>query len=292
MTLFPVSENEASAVVKESYRQIREGLGVPSIPLFFQYFGAFPEYLDYVAGQITKNLTSPEFEKIISDTLTNVQMLTSHGLSKSDDLQRWLTLYKNAPSFYNFQQDLKNILKINLQLAFIFISLREAVKGWAVAAKKLPNSVPTSTAAKQPRTEDDFIYEDLSTVILGRSETTTSESIDPNRATMTRNDSSSLATSQSRGIEKDLLPEYLNLCKFEFRNQMKFNKFWTLRIGLEKIILNNLAILPALIFSPINLFIQMNEKYPNYGELLYLISEHFPTYAAQRLMFSAFLVEN
>jgi hypothetical protein len=35
----------------------------------------------------------------------------------------------------------------------------------------------------------------------------------------------------------------------------------------------------------------MTKKHKNYPELLYLLSEHFPTSVVQRLMFSGYIIE-
>jgi len=100
---------------------------------------------------------------------------------------------------------------------------------------------------------------------------------------------SDLVRTDARAIEKDLLPRYLFLCQQEFNQLMKKEEFLILRVGIEKLILSSLPLLPEKIVSPINVFYKLTEKYKEFPELLYLMSEHFPTLAVQKMLFSGFM---
>ena len=166
-------------------------------------------------------------------------------------------------------------------MAYVFIALREAVKGWAIAAKKLPNTVNKNPAAQETETGIDpgqFIIDD--TLILA--------SVN-NRQVGNR--PSGLIKSSPGAIEPDFLPEYMTRCRNEFWQHMKTEQCLMIRLGTEKIILQSLSMIPNLIFSPVNVVIRLSQKYPEFSELLYLLSEHFPTYAIQRLLFSGFMLE-
>jgi len=92
-------------------------------------------------------------------------------------------------------------------------------------------------------------------------------------------------------IVKDFLPYYLQLCRNDFYLLLKKEEYVFIRLEIEKIILRFLSLLPDLIVSPVNLVIEMTKKYENYPELLYLLSEHFPTTVVQKLMFSGYMKE-
>jgi len=72
---------------------------------------------------------------------------------------------------------------------------------------------------------------------------------------------------------------------------LKKEEYVFIRLEIEKIILRFLSLLPELIVSPVNLVIEMTKKYENYPELLYLLSEHFPTTVVQRLIFNGYIKE-
>ncbi|OGK23645.1 hypothetical protein A3C25_00830 [Candidatus Roizmanbacteria bacterium RIFCSPHIGHO2_02_FULL_38_11] len=274
MTLLPNLEERVSTEVRSNYEKIKKALDLFYTPLFFTYVGVFPEYLNYLTDQLVANLQNPKFNTLIKETKEKIYSLIKSILFKSEEIQDWLNRYENSPSFYNFQKDLEKIFTVNLKLVFIFIALREALKGWAVAAKKLPASNISSGRLETPSTKDkDFIFEDALVLLPS-----------------TRfQGSPDLAQSEKRAIEKDLLPRYIFLCQQEFNQLMKKEEFLILRGGIEKIILSTLPLMPEKIVSPINIFYKLNEKYRDFPDLLYLMSEHFPTLAVQKMMFSGFM---
>src|SRR3990167_9770000 len=139
MSITPVYENQANDEVKKDYLKIKQALDLPYLPLFFTYIGAFPNYLNYLTDQLTVVLEHPEFSRLIGELNERIYSLLKSGLFKTEEIDDWLNRYKNSPSFYNFQKDLEKIFAVNIKLAFIFIALREALKGWVMAAKQLPS---------------------------------------------------------------------------------------------------------------------------------------------------------
>ncbi len=213
-----------------------------------------------------------------------IELIKAHS-NPSDEVRDWFVRYGNTPSFYYFQQDTDHIFRTNVKLALIFVALREAVKGWAVAAKKLPGtaSKPKKTSSQTIK-QDTFIFEDVAEIqhiVMPQSKKTVQ-----NGLTIRTN---GLAKKQESAIEKDLLPQYLKLCRVDFYEQMKTTSYWELRIMIEKFILNALPLMPHIVFSPINVVIDLTKKYDEFPDLLYLLSEHFPTYAVQRMMFSGYM---
>jgi hypothetical protein len=292
MALKPVFETQAKPETVELYRQIKECLHLPHVPLFFAYMGEFPEYLAYITPQLTTNLVAPEFSRLNTSVSEQIFHLIREELSYSDDLSEWLQTYRKKPSFYHFQQDLAHVFETNMKLAFVFVALREAVKGWAVAAKKLPSST-TAESVHQDHKEyvpEAFIFE---TPVLSQDSTkdvqiiveTSPIHVHPGGDGI----SSGLVSQNNQGIEKQIMPEFMHLSRLDFERHMKRDYFWIMRVGIEKILLASLDTMPHLIFSPVNVVIDLTSKYPEFPELLHLLSEHFPTYAVQRMMFSGYM---
>lgn len=282
MKINPVFENTAPKEVLQQYAALKQALDTTSLPLFFLYIGAFPEYLSYITSQLVMNVEHAEFKKMIKYIGESIKDLTHASLTKSDERNHWEELYKNTPSFYHFQQNLQEIYRVNTELVIIFIALREAIKGWAVSAKKLENNYYQES---HPQTDsiknEDFIFNQD---IGNQSDNPTGE-----KMKLTINSSSGIILSSSAPMEKDLLREYLALCRNDFTLHMMDEEFVILRLGVEKMILSSLDNLPSVIHSPINTVLKLTTKYPTFPELLYLLSEHFPTYAVQRLLFSAYM---
>ena len=276
MIFEPINEDKAKDQVKIDYQKIKKALESSYLPLFFTYVGPFPEYLNYLTEQLVPLLQNYKFNMLIRETEEKLSPLIREGLMKSEEINEWLERYRHSPFFYNFQTDLSKIFSVNLKLAFIFVALREALKGWAIAAKKLSavNRSGQSSANSFQKVKD-FIQEDTSLLAVSQNQISDADrKID-----------------QSGKIEKDLLPRYIFLCHQEYNQLMKTERHLILRVGIEKLILSSLPLLPEKIVSPINVFYNLTIKYEEFPELLYLMYEHFPTYAVQKMMFAGFMKE-
>lgn len=279
MQLHPVLEHEATEEVKILYQQIRQSLNTPSVPLFFQYLGGFPEYLQYITQQLVPLLYDPVFTQISENIGSTIEEKLTEGASFSDELAKWISRNQRSPSFYNFQNDVHTIFINNVKLALIFLALREAVKGWAVAAKKI-------SAQSSPRDMNLHYARGMSNALIYYD-------IIPAVKTSNYPDKGSYQNEglikREVGIEGNLLSEYLYLCRNDFRNFLKSEEFVYLRLEVEKEILTATQTMPTPMSSPINVVLELTSPYPHFPDLLYLLSEHFPIYAIQRMLFSGFM---
>jgi len=287
MKIDPVFDYTAPPQIKDDYLKLKNALDSQTLPVFFTYIGAFPEYLHYITNQLIKNLEENSFKRLSLDVSKNAITKVHQNLHKSENIQEWIARYKSSPAFYHFQNNLIHIIRINTNLAFIFIALREAVKGWAVAARKLPGT----HERKQQKESEDLNREEF---IFDSSLYFSQESSSENKtdiSTSIVHHSNLPAIRNEEGIVKNLLPEYIQINQVDFRQQMKKDIFWDIRVDLEKEVLNSLSLFPNLIFSPLNVIINLTRRYDNFFELIYLLSENFPTLSMQRLMFSSYLIE-
>jgi hypothetical protein len=274
MNIRPVPEQEADEALKKDYEEIKKAFGSSSVPVFFTYLGAFPQYLSYLTEQIAKNLQSSDFKKIVDELSVNSLTHIHATVPLSPETITWLGRYKASPDFFHFQKDLKEISVINMKLACIFIALREAVKGWAIAARKLKDgSYERKYAPHEDMQSDEFVYD-----------------IDP--LTSLIKSTQSIQERPGTAISKSLLSDYMKLCQADFRQGTKTEQFWTTRVQIEKNILNMLHVFPHLIYSPYNVIARLIGTDDRFDEILYLLSEHFPTLSMHRLMFSTFMIQS
>lgn len=276
-----ILDSEADPKLKKLYNDLKLGFDLPTVPLFFTYIGAYPEYLDYITGQIVKNLEDKKFQSLSQELSTGIQTIMQDLFKPSSVLQNWTEKYKYTPSFYYFNQDLEKNYLTNVKLALIFIALREAVKGWAIAAKRLPNINKERPYTSPSITEEKIIYE--GEIYLHSSPTDHTGSLSATNQSLIR---------PQTELQKNLLGEYLGICQQVFSEIIKTEKCLLIRVQLEKLLLNSLPLFSGLIVSPINIVLELTSKYPDFPDLLYLLSQHFPTYAMQRMMFSEFMLQN
>ncbi|MBI4100263.1 hypothetical protein HY439_00780 [Candidatus Microgenomates bacterium] len=280
MRVKPVFEKEATEETKKIYGDIKSALGATSLPVFFAHLGAFPEYLDYISEPLIANLKEQKFKTLMKKMAEGMIPFINGRLQKSQELGLWIERYRHSPSFYQFQKGVDDIFILNLKLAFIFVALRESVKGWAIAAKKI------SSQASGQAEKADFWKDD---VVFNPGDKNDFEIKWDKSGLIVIEEQNGLMKSQHGTLEKNMLPEYFQLCRIDCANHMKKNMFWAVRVGLEEMILTSLPLFPHLILSPINVLINLTSKYQEFPDLLYLLAEHFPTSGVQRMMFSGYM---
>lgn len=272
----PINENQADEKTKKIYQEIKEVFNTNHLPIFFTFLAPFPEYFSFLTNQIIPNINDQNFLSLVNEMGKKIFDLINQ-LPKSQEVNDWISRYQNTPSFYHFQADLNNVFLINLKIAMIFIAIRESIKGWAIGAKRLKDKFETKEEDNQKKESfNQFIFD----------QEYLNEKV--NQINMITLSQKSLAVRNS-GLEKNLLPEYLILCRNHFFLLTKEDEFWLVRLGIEKIILQSLEFFPKLISSSFNQVIELTKKYHNFNELIYLLYEKFPTLSVQRLMFSGFL---
>lgn len=280
MKLKPIPETKANDKVKRIYLEIKTALELPQVPLFFQFLGAFPDYLNFIKNPIVNNLNSSKYDALVYNNQHFVEEIFQENFPKKELTQEFLSKYQKTAEFYNLKPQLQHIFTVNAKLVFIFLALREAVKGWAVASKKLESHFANR---KETEVETSFISKELKTKFVYSTDIISQNS---QLARLEKN----LSTKTTSGLEVALLPQYLSLCEAEFNQLIKTQAYLFFRVELEKICLNSLEQLPFPIFSPVNLVYELAQKYPDFPDLLYLLSEHFPTYVISRYLFSSYML--
>ncbi len=201
MQVKPLNFEDATDEIKEIYQKLIKILEVNHLPIFFQYFGSFPEYLKFISPQIINLLSNEKFKIIIDENEKNILQLFKNQFFIPEEIFFWRQKYQHTPFYYHFESDLKKISLTNLKIAFLFISLREAVKGWAIASKKL-----TSKNKFYKDTGNDYI--DKKNIIIFEDLEIIKNEIIKNSKTLLKNTDNKL--------EINLLYDYLNLCKKNF----------------------------------------------------------------------------
>lgn len=251
MNIQPLRYEEATGSVKENYRKLVESFGTGRLPIFFQYIGPFPDYLDHITGQICRNLENKRFNAVTGEIGQAWASLMSEHFPKPVEITAWKENYRLSGK-------VRLIYQASMKLVFLFIALREAVKGWAVAAKPLTE-----------REEQRFVYEDAIFADLSADKT---------------------LLQGDRREEAEALVTYLDMCRVNFDVLISQTDYLVFRVEAEKMILQILPLLPEVVFSPINVFLEKTTRYDNYGELLYLLGELFPSLSMRKALFSVYLL--
>lgn len=273
-----IPEQEADESVKKQYNLLKQACGSSHVPLFFTYIGPFPKYLEYITEQIVQIVTDSRFEKLNYQMGQDISKLIHSMLKTSPEVLDWFARYQHTPSFYNLEKDLEQIYRTNITLALVFVALRESVKGWAVAAKKLPSNISEREHEKNVQQKADAFVMDSFEPFKTQSES------------IIRSTHDTVETASQ--IEVNLFPEYLRLQQMEYFEIVKSEAYVMLRLYIEELILATLPLLPHPLISPVNVVLELTTGYTDFPHLLYVLSEQFPTLAVQRLIFSGYVLSH
>ncbi len=284
MKVQPAFSEHATQEVQEAYRKIAQAFGLSHPPLFFQYIGAFPDYLLYITDSIVSNVSHPKLQTFITQLCSFSDEIFRDSFTPSEDMREFIERYKLSPDMYYFKKDIERITRSNAAIMLLFLALREAVKGWAVAVKKLPSAASTTREEVAPNIQEELIYGDMLTLITQNNKQSQSEN-----QTQILIESGGLVKRDGQAVEVALLPAYLQLCQEGFSELLKKKEFLFFRVEAERTALRMLEFLPEKVMSPINIVLELAKKYPNFPDLLYMLSEQFPTSSVQRWLFSGFM---
>lgn len=286
MKVSPVSIDEASDEIKSNYLKIIKCLELTYLPLFFQYFGSFPEYLDYITNQIVTNIKSEKFNLLVKEAALEVKKLIQEEFPKTQTMNEYLNHYQTTPQFYNFRNVLEKIFITNFKLTLIFLALRETIKGWAIGAKKLPSS----TQKPSLKEEEDFLKK-TETVIINEARSDILNHFPSSSIILKSNFENDLPQkNNSNTLTTNFFVRYLEICQKEFFLLTKEEKYFLFRVQIEKLLLNSLPLMPEIIFSPINKTLPLIAHYDNYPDFLYLLYEYFPPLSIKKLIFSSYIL--
>lgn len=285
MKVSPVSFHKASDEIKNNYLEIINALGLPYLPLFFQYFGSFPEYLNYITKQIVANLNNEKFNLSVKESAHELKKLFQENFSKTSSTIEFLNRYQTTPQFYNFRDSLEKIFIINFKMTLIFLALREAIKGWAIGAKKI-----SSHASKESQKKEE-VFEKMERMCIQEDQSNILEFLISNSPIVKKNSKALLTQKKPKNdLEVNFFLNYLKICQKEFFLLTKQEKYFLFRVQIEKFIINFLSFMPEIIFSPINVILPLISSYDNYPDFLYLLYEYFPPLSVQKFIFSGYLL--
>lgn len=239
MRLRPQEEYNAPQQVLNDYTKISQMLGVPHVPMMFQYVGVFPEYCSYLTQQMERALQDKKITAIIDDQATIVQEIMTTIFPLPDGLKK---------ASVQMHTEIERLVSANAKLSFLFICLRETVKSWGSVHGSLPG-----TTKKEEETALQIIPKSLL-------------------------------------YERNNYDDFFTKAATTFEELQKDERLLFFRVKLEKMILSAIDMVGNPLFSPINVVLQLTNKYENFSDLVYLLADEFPSHAVKRLLFSGWLM--
>lgn len=270
----PVLEKDASEKVTATYEDIKKTFGIHFVPLLFQYIAGYEEYFLYSWGKIKTNLQSDYYRKSVEDIIHQARKSIHEIYHESHTLSSFIAHMQPAEK-HTIQATVDQLELLNATLLVLTIGLREGVKGVVIGQQILPQS-----AGKY---EEDIFDQFINQKIMHENLKAQEKNVAPaNKMLAPLFGSSNLVVSQYPAFFAQIAVEMENLIKKESYLR-------------ERVLMEQQALLKALNLQyPLGCsyaeIAQFAGKKPYFSELLYILSETFPT-TFPRLVFTSSLME-
>jgi len=269
LSLKPIPEDKANAQTADIYRSVKQVLGSPAVPVIFQYLANFPSYLNCLWQQAIKNLTDLQFQQhcqAVSDFANNA-ICQIYLPSSATGL--FLEKIEGRGEKFELSQFVAKAGKINASLYLLSLAVRESIKGRYLGIKQIGEKLEE---------KERVIFSDLKDGFFTDSENTSLPFASP---------ANSQITSQTRGLTLSVFAEFFKLMEWEMETLGKKEEYLTRRVELERFTLLHLPLLPHPLDSSFTTVARQTAQDVNFPELLYLVSELFPTQAPYKVLASA-----
>lgn len=257
----PIPENQANESVQRVYKDIRETFSVEVVPLLFQYLASFEEYFFYVWERIKRNVQSPYFTDAVSEITSFAQETIPEVYQPSVDMRQFRKTLQDA-EVHQLLQTAERLQKINAQLLLLTIGMREGLKGVHIGREFL---LQNTSGELYEEVFDQFINNKIMRENLQEQKELegASKMLAP------------LFGSQALQITH--YPEFFGKVALEMHDLIKSELYLSTRVGLERIGVMMVGHLSYPLGTSYQEIATFAGKKPYFHELLYILSETFPT---------------
>lgn len=263
----PISEQEATGIVKEIYSDIKIVFDIDFVPLYFQIIASVPSFLEELWTTLKPVVNSEDFAKLL-ETVTTSSLEKSEKLIPEDPTISLLVSKLSPESITSHRQQFREMQRVNVIFLTVAIIVRESIKGFAMITDNRPHFKITS--------HEEMLYEkDL--------EKLSEETGDTSLATLPTLPSFSIQT------EDPYFLAYLKLVSELMDRFIKTHDYLSLRLALEnkvQIVMRQMTVKFALPYGKI---LEILQNHPEANELIYLLHEAFPSYFPKQFISSIIL---
>lgn len=278
LSLKPVLEKEASREVAQIYLSIRETFGLTNVPVVFQYLAVFPNYLDFIWQQALKNLNDPEFKNQAKEIETFAQTAIQTVYTPQTLTKLFLEKIEDRAEKFELTKFVTTISQMNASFYLLSLAIRESLKGKYLGIKQIGERLAD---------EEKSVFNDLSEGFLHPSENSHKGNADIRTHSTTQ-----LTYKSPQGITISIFAQFFDIMEKEMEKLLKEEKYLTRRVELERFALSKLHLIPHPLDSSITSIFKQAYDNPQFPELIYLISDLFPTQTPFKLMASAVMKES
>lgn len=275
--LKPIPENKASKEVGKIYASVRQTFGLVNVPLIFQYLAVFPNYLDFIWQQAVHNLNNQEFKNQAKEVETFAQTAIGSIFAPQTLTKLFLEKIEGRAEKLELAKFVATVSSMNASLYLLSLAIRESLKGRYLGIKQI---------GERLEQKEKEAFNDISEGFYSGNKA------DKRNTDIGVISEKGLTASQKQGITVSLFAQFFDIMDKEMEKLIKEEKYLTRRVELERFALSRLHLLPLPLDSSITVIFKQAYDHPQFPELIYLVSDLFPTQTPYKLMASAVMKES
>lgn len=265
LRLKPLPEEKAPENIRHIYAAIKDSFQIPSVPLFFQYIGNYPEYLAYVWSVLSPNIQTEGFHNCC-DQIVQISQSAISVIYTPSEPARTLSSQMNTSEKEHLSQTIAELRLLNVRMMILTIAIRESLKGLSIVTKQLSEGSYLQPAEQATEAAiSDMVFESMQAIPSSEI-----SAVDPKVANML------VPIYGANALMISHYPAFFALCADELENLMKTEAYLKARVEMEKIT----HLLLSQLTHPIQLSYIETEKMlfnkPHAGDLLFVMKDTFP----------------
>lgn len=264
----PIAEDKANDHVLSIYQDIKRSLQVSIVPLLFQYLANFEEYFDYVWGKIKNNIYSEYFQQSIKEIIEFSEKELAEIYIPSNHMALF-TVKLHEIEKTDLLDTVHKLEQLNTKLLILTVGMREGLKGVHVKEELL--------LKEQTDISKDF-FQTFSNIVA---DSTKKEAEVSSKVLAPLFGSSALAFSH--------YSDFFSRVSDDMDKLVMTEDYLTKRVMLEHHILKKIEGLLPLGCSYAEVAKYAMGK-PHFGELLYILTETFPS-QFPRMLFTSLVMD-
>ena len=266
--LKPIQPQDALPVISNMYQDIQRVFAIDTIPLLFQYLANYELYLAFIWEKIKMNVQSDTFQMLCHDIKTfSLKAIAEVDMSR--DIPQFIATLHPVEQ-QQFIQTILRLEDINAKFMLLTIDLRESMKSIAISTERL-----TQQTAYEQTPVQTFTRTEMSTQTVQQE--------------MTRANALLAPLFGENTIVVSHYPEFFAYVADSMEKLKRTESYLKKRVELEHLGLLSITKLPQPLGCSYKEFKRLTEEKPNLDELLYILTDAFPSQFPHLVLATAFM---
>lgn len=271
----PIKENEAKEQISILYKDIKQTFNIEIVPLIFQYVANFEEYFVYLWGKVKANILDPQFQistkelsSFTNQAIAEIYIPSQRIIEFSEKI--------NPVELEKIEKTVKELEEINAKLMILMIAVRESIKGVLIGVKLLEGKTNVFNYGQDFKDNENIKEQIIEQSLQG------TQSNEINEA--------SKMLAPLFGDQSIIVSHYADFftqIAMEMDGLLKQEGYLAKRVAIEKQALIAVDKFQHALDCSYAEMIKMIKDKPYFDELLYLLSETFPSQFPRLLLTSA-----